>query len=317
MAIKNVEIQDDTGTIYYPHTDASVVKCANGQSVETQFAENVKQIGNINDQTLDATLKGKSLTEMTKVLFTNANNGKTAVANALVAKGVSALTTDTFTVLASKINAITFDASKLLVGNTVMAIAGTMLNRVTMASDASHAGLGDEQAVIGRFEAPLVWTKGNHSIFLNVPKGYYDETVYIYKSDPNYISANIKAGVSIFGVSGKTSVVETSDTNANANSIIKGESAYVNGIKITGTMTDNGYQNATLTTQGETKVVPLGFTGGGTITANISNLTPSNILGGIIVGGVTGTGDPLVKDLYSGVSYILASDLNGIYLQQI
>lgn len=37
MAVKNIEIQDDTGNIYYPHTDASVVKCKNGGSVETQL----------------------------------------------------------------------------------------------------------------------------------------------------------------------------------------------------------------------------------------------------------------------------------------
>ncbi|MCB2300944.1 hypothetical protein [Clostridium tagluense] len=300
MAIKNVEIQDDTGTIYYPHTNASVVKCANGQSVEMQFAENVKQIGNINDQSLDATLKGKSLTEMTKVLFTNANNGKTAVANALVAKGVSALTTDTFTVLASKINAITFDASKLLTGNTVMAIAGTMLNRVTMASDASHAGLGDEQAVIGRFEAPLVWTKGNHSIFLNVPKGYYDETVYIYKSDPNYISANIKAGVSIFGVPGKTSVIDTASASAVDNEILVGNTAGVNGSMIVGTMPNNGAINRIPTTSSQS--IPAGYTTGGIVSA--VSVPTDKVLEGTVIAGAKGTlvlrGTAIASDIISG-----------------
>ncbi|WP_154696492.1 hypothetical protein, partial [Clostridium botulinum] len=41
MAIKNIEIQDSDGNIYYPHTNASVVK--NGA---TTVAEQLKEIAN-------------------------------------------------------------------------------------------------------------------------------------------------------------------------------------------------------------------------------------------------------------------------------
>ena len=51
------------------------------------------------------------------------------------------------------------------------------------------------------------------------------------------ISSNIKAGVSILGVSGASAVVDTSDANAAAGHIISGKTAYVNGSKITGNLT--------------------------------------------------------------------------------
>lgn len=56
----------------------------------------------------------------------------------------------------------------------------------------------------------------------------------------NLVTGNIKSGVTINGVSGKASVVDTSDALATAAQILSGASAYVGGIKITGTMPDLG-----------------------------------------------------------------------------
>ena len=50
------------------------------------------------------------------------------------------------------------------------------------------------------------------------------------------IAGNIKSGVSILGVSGSSTVVDTSDANAAAGHIISGKTAYVNGTKITGNL---------------------------------------------------------------------------------
>ena len=54
--------------------------------------------------------------------------------------------------------------------------------------------------------------------------------------DNNIQAGNIKKGVTILGVSGKSSVVDTDNANATANDIIYGKSAYVNGYKIDGQM---------------------------------------------------------------------------------
>ena len=50
-------------------------------------------------------------------------------------------------------------------------------------------------------------------------------------------SENIKSGVSILGVQGSSKVLDTTDSNAIANDIVTGKTAFVNGQKITGTYT--------------------------------------------------------------------------------
>jgi len=52
----------------------------------------------------------------------------------------------------------------------------------------------------------------------------------------NLVTANIKSGVTINGVTGKTSVVETADATAIAADILSGKITYVNGVKVTGSI---------------------------------------------------------------------------------
>jgi hypothetical protein len=67
--------------------------------------------------------------------------------------------------------------------------------------------------------------------------GFTKVTVAAVTSDiDEYIlSDNIKAGVTILGVDGKASVVDTADATASAEEILKDKVAYVNGVKVTGT----------------------------------------------------------------------------------
>lgn len=53
--------------------------------------------------------------------------------------------------------------------------------------------------------------------------------------DNNITAGNIKNGVTILGVQGSYSGLDTSDANATASDILQGKTAYVNGTKITGT----------------------------------------------------------------------------------
>lgn len=48
-------------------------------------------------------------------------------------------------------------------------------------------------------------------------------------------SQNIKSGINILGVQGSSKVLDTTDSNAVANDIVTGKTAFVNGEKITGT----------------------------------------------------------------------------------
>lgn len=53
----------------------------------------------------------------------------------------------------------------------------------------------------------------------------------------NLVTGNIKSGVTINGVAGKASVVDTIDATATIADIVNGKSAYINGTKITGQAT--------------------------------------------------------------------------------
>jgi hypothetical protein len=103
----------------------------------------------------------------------------------------------------------TATAAQILSGKTGYVngslITGNIVDRTTMVSDASHAGLGDDAATTARFEALSTWL-GTHSLFYNVPKGYYDTNVWLYKSDADYIASNILSTANIFGLAGTATV---------------------------------------------------------------------------------------------------------------
>ena len=69
-----------------------------------------------------------------------------------------------------------------------------------------------------------------------VANGLYTIGDVTVAGDANLVSANIKSGVSIFGVTGNSKVVDTSDGTAVAGDILKDKTVYVNGQKITGTL---------------------------------------------------------------------------------
>lgn len=87
-----------------------------------------------------------------------------------------------------------------------------------------------------------------------IPAGYTaGGSVGISSTEQNKIvTGNIRSGVTILGVAGSTAVVDTSDADATAATIYSGATAYVNGTKITGTMTA-----AVITQNSTTKVLSI------------------------------------------------------------
>lgn len=75
-----------------------------------------------------------------------------------------------------------------------------------------------------------------NSLTVTAPAGYYASAASKTLSDANLVSGNIKSGATIFGVSGSSSVVDTtiSSDAAGASTIISGKKAYVNGSLVTG-----------------------------------------------------------------------------------
>ena len=116
----------------------------------------------------------------------------------------------------------------------------------------------------------------------NIASGQYLNGTQTIKGDSNLTAANIKSGVKIFNVTGSyagsssSGGTDTSDATATAANILSGKTAYVNGSKVTGTMTNNGAVAKTMTTNGS-YTIPAGYhNGSGKVTVNVSSSSGSS-----------------------------------------
>lgn len=102
------------------------------------------------------------------------------------------------------------------------------------------------------------------------------------------ITDNIKKDITILGVSGKSSVVDTADANAVAGDILSGKTGYVNGSKITGNIASKGAATYTPGTTDQTITAGQYLSGAQTISGD-ADLVAGNIKTGVEIFGVTGT----------------------------
>lgn len=90
-----------------------------------------------------------------------------------------------------------------------------------------------------------------------IPAGFHNGSgsVRISKEEQaKLVSGNIKSGVTVLGISGKSSVVDTSDATAAAGTIVSGKTAYINGTKVTGSLTTVSVSQDSLTKNPDCRV---------------------------------------------------------------
>ena len=120
----------------------------------------------------------------------------------------------------------------------------------------------------------------------------------------------------------------TTDANALATEILSGKTAYVNKVKITGEMTNNGAVSGTINTKAGTYTVPAGYHSGlGSVAIDSTEqakIVAENIKSGIEILGVTGSysGESVTAGAVSVTPYltaqtILPSSISKDYISQV
>ena len=104
-------------------------------------------------------------------------------------------------------------------------------------------------------------------------------------------TAHDKSGASIVGTC--TFNADTSDATAAGAEILSGKTAYVNGVKITGEMKNNGAVSGVISRKADSYTVPIGYhDGAGKVaisTTEQAKIIATNIRAGVSILGVTGT----------------------------
>ena len=140
------------------------------------------------------------------------------------------------------------------------------------------------------------------------------------------VTAHDKAGAPVTGSCDWDS--NTTDANATASELLLNKTAYVNKVKITGQMPNNGATGITVTSLGGT-TIPIGFYDGSgkavIDSTSAANITATNIRRGITILGVEGTLSPedqLVVGAATATPYttsytITAASLSYDYITQV
>ena len=175
-------------------------------------------------------------------------------------------------------------SGKVISSVTVAAIPGNYID-TTDATATAATILDGETAYVGgvkvegsmpnngAVEKTLTVTETSYTI----PEGYHNgegtviivpeqKTVQPSRSEQNVTPTTGKVLSKVTVGAIPANLIDTTDATAEASDILSGQTAYVNGVKVTGSMTNNAAVNGTIDGLTTTSyVVPAGYTTGGTV----------------------------------------------------
>lgn len=314
MATKNIEIQDSAGNIYYPHTDASIVKFGDS-NVNATLSDMVYQTVGGSATTITLTIKGTLVNGYPITFIASTNNGGAATTingKKLYKPG----TTTSPNLIAGKAYTVWYnsisDCFFIKASAEGDADVSNVLATKKFSNDNDTGLVGTMPNITADQTAITIAQSGTNVSFL-VQRGYWDGTKKLNAAataiDSDCITGNIKAGANIMGVVGKSSVVDTADANASAGQILSGQTTYVNGIKVTGTMPSKAAATYTPTTSDQAIAAAQYLSGAQTIKGD-ANLVSGNIKAGTTIFGVAGNSN--IVDTSAGTAiagHIVAGDI--------
>lgn len=182
----------------------------------------------------------------------------------------------------------------------------TLADNLTITTDGGGTDTSDATAAAGDIlNGKIAYVKGNKvtgtissksaqtytpgTSNQTISSGQYLSGAQTIKGDSNLTSANIKSGISIFGISGSYSGTTTTDATAVVADILSGKTAYVNGSKISGSMINNGTVSPIALNAGGSYTIPKGYhSGSGKVTAaTLSSQTTGTATASDILSGKT------------------------------
>ena len=168
-------------------------------------------------------------------------------------------------------------------GTTIFGVAGKTEVVDTTSGDATASDLllGKKAWVDGVEVMGNIATRTLSAANDTVSAGYYAATT-LSAVDPDLATGNIRGGTTIFGVAGKTEVVDTSSGDAAASDLLLGKKTWVDGVEITGNI-------ATRTLSAANDTVSAGYYAATNLTQVDTNLTAKNIATNVTIFGIVGT----------------------------
>lgn len=221
---------------------------------------------------VDAKPTGRDLNEKDK-LYRKGSSLKVGIPNADIA-GKAGLTPDLLK-RNSKVLGVTGTYDGLDTSDANATSSDILVGKSAYVDGQKVIGTIDVLPALAETTASSISVESDRVVFGSVitERGVLDKDFTYKIGTPNSTLANrigltankIQEGNTILGIEGTAEILNTDDANAVNTDLLKGKTAYVKGVKITGTIPSNGALNYTPSDVEQT--IPAGYTTGGKVAA--------------------------------------------------